>query len=92
MMNASRTTYDNCCTHGLNFALGRPGSSYDISANPKKTITRHECRFYSYLCNKLRSIVIDKNVCQHTDSAMVDDALEAYNNEKKTHNHRWHTR
>jgi len=73
-------TDDTCCTHGLEFALGRPGSKYDDSKETKTdTINCHECRFYSYVCNSLRSILIDEQYFTQDDRAMVQDAIQACN-------------
>ena len=53
---------DTCCTHGLEFSLGRNGSSYDASKETKKPndIYCYSCWSYSFVCNTLKSKLIDE--------------------------------
>ena len=50
---------DDCCTHGLDYALGRPNSTYKPSKETKSNITCHECMFYSFVCHAVRIAVIN---------------------------------
>ena len=70
---------DICCTHGLQFALGRPSSTYDPSKETKKDITCHECRFYSFVCHSVRSAVINGEYFPQSYPEKVEDALAACN-------------
>ena len=70
---------DTCCTHGLEFCLGRNGSTYDASKETKNTddITCYSCRFYSFVCNTLKSKLIDEQYFPQSNTEMVQDAIEA---------------
>ena len=72
---------DSCCTHGLQFSLGRKGSNYDALKETKDTgdISCHACRFYSFVCNTLKSKLIDEHYFPQSDTEMVKDAVEACN-------------
>ena len=71
---------DTCCTHGLEFALGRPGSKYDPSKETKTaSIHCHECRFYAFVCDSISSSVIDEQYFPQGDTDMVKDVIQACN-------------
>ena len=70
---------DNCCTHGLDYALGRSNSTYIPSKETKTNISCHECRFYSFVCHAVRNTVINEEKFPQSYPEKVEDALAAYN-------------
>ena len=70
---------DDCCTHGLDYALGRPSSTYKLSKETKSNITCHECMFYSFVCHAVRNAVINGEQFPQSYPEKVEDALAACN-------------
>ena len=50
---------DDCCTYGIEYSLGRRDSSYNESSEPKVSVTRFECRYPTYVCNKIKNQLLE---------------------------------
>ena len=64
---------DNCCTHNLEYVLGRV-SPYDKSAQTcdKVGVTCNQCRFPFYICNELKKSMNE----QRNNSSSIDANFE----------------
>ena len=50
---------DDCCTHGIDYSLGRRDSSYNEFSEPKMSVTCFECRYLTYICNKIQNQLLE---------------------------------
>ena len=63
---------DDCCTHGIVYGLGRPDSTYIEANETKHSVTCVECRYPTYVCNRILGGIIDKI---DEDDGMSRDAI-----------------
>ena len=64
---------DDCCTHGIVYGLGRQDSTYIEANETKHSVTCVECRYPTYVCNRILDGIIDK---VDEDDEMSRDAIK----------------
>ena len=64
---------DDCCTHGIEYGLGRQDSNYIEADEIKTSVTCIECRYPLYVCNQIQNEIIHKSA--HEDDLQLKDAI-----------------
>ena len=67
---------DDCRTHGIEYSLGRRDSSYNESSEPKVSVTCFECRYPTYICNKIQNQLLEH---QSDNNELIQDAISVTN-------------
>ena len=57
--NKHMTLGDKCCTHGIDYALGRKDYTYDENSESKVSVTCLAYRFPTYVCHKIQIRLIE---------------------------------
>ena len=74
--NNHMTLEDECCTHGIEYSLGRKDSTYDENSESKVSVTCVACRFPTYVCHKIQTQLIEH---VSGNSEMIQDAITVTN-------------
>ena len=73
------TQYDDCCTHGFHYGLGRVGSQYKETNEVKKKVTCVACQFPSYVYDLVQNEVIQADGNEEMSSDAIVACKDACN-------------
>ena len=74
--NKHMTLEDECCTHGIDYVLGRKDSTYDENSESKVSVTCVACRFPTYVFLKIQTRLVEHVL---GNSEMIQDAINVTN-------------